>query len=248
MSRPRQVGIDRVVKLSWIDVAASLSQGGMAPSAVKKALQTELAGSFRSTRTDVRGSIDKTITILMKIWVAPRSELSELQQQGLQILSGLPRRNTCVVHWGMLSAAYPFWFDVAIQTGRLLKLQGTAAATQVQRRIREQYGERETVSRRVRYVLRSFVDWDLVRDSETAGVYVPGTISRVEDARVTAWLAEVILRSQDLSAIPVNGVFDSPGLFPFTFHPYSAREIVDASSRLDVIRQGLDSDLLVLRS
>ena len=118
----------------------------------------------------------------------------------------------------------------------------------VQRRICEQYGERETVARRVRYVLRSFVDWDVVRDSETAGLYVPGTVSEVEDARVTAWLAEVILRSQELSAIPLVGVFDSPGLFPFTFYRFSARQIVGASSRLDVIRQGLDSDLLVLRS
>ncbi len=42
---------------------------------------------------------------------------------------------------------YPSWASVASQAGRLLKLRGSAKATRARRRIREQYGERKTVSR-----------------------------------------------------------------------------------------------------
>jgi hypothetical protein len=44
----------------------------------------------------------------------------------------------------------------------------------VQRRVREQYGERETVSRRVHYVLRSFVDWGGLKETAEKGVYENG--------------------------------------------------------------------------
>ena len=68
-------------------------------------------------------------------------------------------------------AVYPFWSSVATQVGRLLRLQGSAAAAQVQRRIREQYGERETVARRARYVLRSYLDWGVLQETGAPGVY-----------------------------------------------------------------------------
>ena len=69
----------------------------------------------------------------------------------------------------MALAAYPFWGAVAAQTGRLLRLQGTVAAAQVQRRIKEGYGERDTVSRAARRVLRSFIDWRVLTDTATKG-------------------------------------------------------------------------------
>jgi len=68
-------------------------------------------------------------------------------------------------------AVYPFWASVATQVGRLLKLQGSVAAAHVQRRMRESYGERETVSRRVRFVLRSYVAWRVLRETGAQGVY-----------------------------------------------------------------------------
>ena len=47
-----------------------------------------------------------------------------------------------LVHWCMCMAVYPFFSKVAEATGRLLRLQGTVAAAQVQLRVREQLGER----------------------------------------------------------------------------------------------------------
>jgi len=44
-------------------------------------------------------------------------------------------------------------------------------AAQAQRRIKEQLGEREAVSRAARRVLRCFVDWGVLQDTSEKGVY-----------------------------------------------------------------------------
>ena len=99
----------------------------------------------------------------------------------MEILQGLPRKERIAVHWGMAMAAYPFWGAVAAHTGRLLLLQGTAAAVHVQRRVKEDYGERETASRAARRVLRSFIDWDVLNETYDKGIYNQGEKYSVEE-------------------------------------------------------------------
>ena len=74
--------------------------------------------------------------------------------------SKLQQKQWLPLHSAILSAAYPFWFNVATQTGRLLKLQEQITQHQIFNRLKEQYGDRETVSRNARYTIRSFVAWE----------------------------------------------------------------------------------------
>ena len=84
-----------------------------------------------------RGNRDKIVTILLKTWITVPPDIEMLRVEGLRLLKILPRQNHMAIHWGMVMAAYPFWSGVAVQVGRLLKLQGAAAATHIQRRVRE---------------------------------------------------------------------------------------------------------------
>ena len=244
--RHEMIGLDRLVRLRWLERTAALVLAGNDPSAVKAALQEDLCGVFLSRNTEVRGSIDKTITILMKIWVRPPRELQPLQQEGLRLLSRLPREDHVAVHWGMTMAAYPFWGAVAAHVGRLLRLQGTAAASQVQRRVREQYGERETVSRRVRYVLRSYVDWGTLQETSEKGIYTSGCSLAVTSVDLIAWLAEAFLHAHPNGSVALRTVLDSTSLFPFRISYAPAEHIADASGRIEVMRQGMDEEILCL--
>lgn len=147
----------------------------------------------------------------------------------------------------MVTAVYPFWSGIAIQVGRLLKLQGSAAAAHVQRRAREQYGERETVSRRVRYVLRSFLDWGVLQESGAKGIYTAGTTQSVDDPQLVAWLAEAALHARVNGSAPFRDLLDSPGFFPFRIKPIHGESIQAISSRLEILHHGLDDDLVMLR-
>jgi len=243
-----QVGLDRFIRLAWLEKTSSLVLAGNAPKDIKTILQQDLSGSFRSTRTDVRGSLDKTITILMKIWLSVPAELEALRMNGLELLQITPPQEQITIHWGMAMAAYPFWFGVAIQVGRLLALQPSVTASQIQRRVREQYGERETVSRRARYAMRSFVDWGVIKETEKKGVYQAARVLDVTDPKLTAWIVEAVLQTRKNGSAPLKDVIRSPGLFPFAIRSISADRLQSVNGRINIVRHGLDDDLVMLSS
>lgn len=242
-----QIGVDRLVRLKWLEQTASLVLAGNDAAKIKAILQADLKDSFRSDKPEVRGSIDKSITILLKVWLRVPTGLESLRIGGLELLKRLPAYYRIAVHWGMVMAVYPFWASVALQTGRLLKLQGCAAATQIQRRIREQYGERETVSRRARYVLRSYVDWGVLSEGSEKGIYNAGTCLAVDDSRLIAWLVEASLHARANGSAPLKDVIDSPRLFPFYLKQIHGENLVATSENVDILRHSLDDDLVLLR-
>lgn len=245
--RVQQVGLDRLARLEWLERTASLVLAGNDAPTIKSVLQEDLGASFRSSATEVRGSLNKTITILQKVWGNPPCEIDTLHTDGLELLTRIPPREHTPIHWGMLMAAYPFWSSVATQVGRLLRLQGSAAAAQVQRRIREQYGERETVARRARYVLRSYLDWGVLQETGAPGVYQAAPSYVVNDPQLVAWLAEAALWARSNDAAPLRELLEGPSLFPFQLAPMSPESLASLAPRLEILRHGLDDDLVMLR-
>ncbi len=160
--RKTQIGFSQRVRLEWLEQTANLVLAGNAKTAINDSLQDLLEDRVSVGGKSVRGTREKVITILLKTWFTVPCELEVLRDEGLEILQGLSRKDRIAVHWGMALAAYPFWGAVAAHTGRLLRLQGSAAAAHVQRRVKEEYGERETASRAARRVLRSFIDWGVL--------------------------------------------------------------------------------------
>ena len=241
-----QVGISQRVRLEWLEAAANLIMAGQDKEAIRDTLNAMLAAKLSVNSNATRGNRHKTITILTKIWCNVPSELVALRDDGLERLPTLDSAHRQAVHWGMTIAAYPFWGVVAAQTGRLLRLQNTASAAQVQRRVREQHGERQTVSRATARVLRSFIDWRVLEDTNAKGVYVGGKRREITDPYVAAWLAEALLRSN------IGGgrraVLRHPSLFPFQLPQVSAAQLASKSTRLEALRHGLDEEALLLRN
>lgn len=243
-----QIGIDRLVRLEWLEKTASLVLAGNTAKDIKEALQYDLQSFFRTDNKTVRGSLDKTITILMKVWLSPPRELSAFRADGLELLKRAPRPMRVAVHWGMVMAVYPFWSNVATQVGRLLRLQDSVAALHVQRRIREQYGQRETVSRRTRYVLRSFINWGVIKQSSAKGVYGSAGIHSLDDPQVMAWLIEAQLQADPNGRNTVSSLNDPLSLFPFRFARIGYRQVLSLSDRLELLPDGSADELLGLRT
>lgn len=246
--RSDEIGFSQRVRLEWFKQTANLVLAGNSRAAVTDVLRELLKDRVSVSSQAERGNREKIITILLKTLVAVPRELEPLRDEGFGLLRRIPERDHLAVYWGMVSAVYPFWSSVAVQVGRLLRLQGAVAAVHVQRRVRELYGERETVSRAARRVLRSYLDWGVLRDSGTKGVYQPEAPLTIADPHLTAWLVEAAFRSSGDTVAPLKDVLNSASLFPFQVKPVTAANIVAASGRLDVCRHGLDDDLLILRA
>lgn len=246
--RLTQIGFSQRIRREWLERTANLVLAGNDKSPIYNALQELLEDKLSVGGSAKRGNREKAITILIKIWVGPPSALHPLQRDGLKLLSHLPREDHIAVHWGMAMAVYPFWGVVAAHVGRLLRLQGTAAASHVQRRVREQYGERDTVSRAARRVLRSFVDWGVLKETSEKGIYAQGISRAIAHVELIAWLVEAFLHAHPNGSLALRTILDSTSLFPFHLCPISADQLVAASRRLDALRHGLDQDLIMLRT
>jgi hypothetical protein len=245
--RTNQIGFSQRVRLEWLEQTSNLVLTGSDKAAVNAALQGLLKDKVSIGGQAERGNREKIITILLKTWLTVPGELAALRVEGLELLKRFPPRDHLAIHWSMAMAVYPFWSAVAMQVGRLLRLQGSAAAAHVQRRVREQYGERDTVSRAARRVLRSYVDWGVLQETGTKGLYSAGTTFPVNDPRLIAWLTEAALHTRANGSAPLKDLIGSPCLFPFRIKPIHAQKLAEVSARLEIFRHGLDDDLVMLK-
>lgn len=246
--RAVQVGISQRVRVEWLEATINLVLAGNNAPAIEEALNEMLLPTLSVGSKTVRGSRHKTVTILGRIWHRVPPGLEPLRDAGLNLHPGLRVRDRQALHWGMTLAVYPFWGAVATQTGRLLRLQDNAAAAQVQRRVRESYGERQTVSRAAARVLRSYIDWGVLADTATKGMYTRGARHEIESANLAAWLAEAVLRNREAAVASASGLLRDPALFPYRLPPLSASQLASRSPRVEGSRQGLDEDMLMLQA
>ena len=133
--RVNQVGFSQRIRLEWLRYTADLFLAGKEKDTIYKELQSMLKEQSPVDRDVKRGSREKRITILMKIWSIVPPGLEGFRDAGLEFLKTLPQGSTLPVHWGMSMAVYPFFGVVAASVGRLLRLQGSFSISQVQRRL-----------------------------------------------------------------------------------------------------------------
>ncbi len=241
-----EIGFSQRIQLEWLQLTAGLLLAEGTRSQIQVALQEFLQEQLSVGGTAVRGNREKAITILLKIWVSVPKHVEALRDDGLGHLKRLPSGDHLPVHWGMCMAVYPFFAIVAETVGRLLRLQGSVSAAHVQRRLREQLGERETVARAARRVLRCFVDWGVLEETGEKGVYQASPVRLVQDTRLSPWLIEATLVARNTSSGALKAIVDGPALFPFSFASFSVLEL-QGNNRLEWSRQGLDEDTVTLR-
>ncbi|MCK6629899.1 MAG: hypothetical protein L6R45_32580 [Anaerolineae bacterium] len=247
MSQTKQIGFSQRIQLAWLEQTAMLLLAGKNKEEIQAALHDLLQDKLSKDSEARWGNRGKAVTILLNTWVSVPSAIKGLRDNGLELWRTLPLQDHLPLHWGMSMAAYPFFGAVAETTGRLLQLQGTVAAAQVQRRLREQFGERETVARAGRRILRSFIDWGVLQDTAEKGVYQAGPVKIIKDPALAAWLIEATLIASDSQSKPLQTIIQSPILFPFSITLPSSSQL-EQNDRLELFRQGLDTDMVSLRN
>lgn len=181
----------------------------------------------------------------MRTWVTVPRQAAWLRDHALELLARCGPEDRLILHWGLCMVAYPFFTLVAGTTGRLLRLQGALAQSQVLSRVWKQIGQRPTVTRATQRVLRSFADWGVLVDASQRGVYRSGPIRSVADPALTAWLVEAALIAAHKTQAPLNAVRRNPALFPFSLEALTAG-VLSRQARLEIYRQALDEEMVAL--
>lgn len=245
--RHEAIGIKQTIRFEWIQKTANLLMAGLDAKTIRQEMHEFLAE--RKGNGTEGGRSDKTRTFvvnnLMKIWISPDTELTPFRDASLAFLRGNPSM-ALAVHWGMVSAAYPFWFNVARQTGRLLALQDQVTQMQIINRIKEQYGDRQTVSRYAQFVIRSFVAWGVLKDSKANGCYEKAPQISIGEPTLVILMFESALLATSEGKGPLGLLQNNPANFPFKLPVLTGDFVAQRSERIDVARYGLDDELLKL--
>ena len=240
-----QIGFSQRIRLEWLEKTARFFLAGNTREEIEKELRDFLEDKLSVGSNPERGAREKAITILLKIWVSVPESLAGFHKEGLEFLRKLPPEDHLAIHWGMTMAVYPFFASVADQVGRLLRLQESFTLSQIQRRIREQLGERETVARAARRILSSFVDWEVLKRSAKRGNYAGTSPRLVTHRKLATWLIESVLLSSNSASGSLKSIAQAPSLFPFKLDSVNANDL-KGNKRLESYRQGLDEDIVML--
>ena len=249
MKREEGIGFSQRIRLDWLEYTANAVLAGSSEDEIVTALRERLRERFslggdRVSGNRVSGNRDKAVAILTRVWVTAPEELRTLRNEGLDLLRQTDADGRMLVHWCMCMAAYPFFGTVADATGRLLCLQGTAAAAQIQRRLRERLGERETVARAARRVLRAFIDWGVLLETGKKGLYRGAAKRAAGDGPITVWVLKAMLSAGGGELRPPSALLRAPRLFPFEIPLPSTAEL-EACGAFEIVRHGLDHDVLL---
>lgn len=242
MSRRAQLGFDRKLESSWLDLTAAKAAEGKPADIIREEL-LEALGSLAHQEGNHGSARAKTVRVLLRVWGGVEPELEDLHGRALGLLGGVDPKERLGLHWAMLLAAYPFFTDHAEIAGRLLRLQDTVSAPQIRRRIAEQWGDRSTVFRTSRHVVRSMVDWGVLEEAGK-GTYRRGGVVVQLPERVTQLLIEALLHNAEKESLSPDQLRQHGALFPFKYDVNT--HALRRSANLEVHRQGVDREIVTL--
>ncbi|MFA5623571.1 MAG: hypothetical protein WC966_00745 [Bradymonadales bacterium] len=246
--RHEVIGIKQVIRFEWMQKAANLLLAGLDAKTIRHELHEFLKDRKGNGTVGERSEKTRTFAVdnLMKIWVSPDPDLNPFREASLEFLLEKPSV-ALPIQWGMISASYPFWFNVARQTGRLLALQNQVTQTQIINRLKEQYGDRQTVSSCAKYVIRSFVAWGVLKDSETKGCYEKPAPVSIAEPNLAILMFESALLATPEAKSALGLILHNPAFFPFQLPALTGDFVSHRSDRIDVLRYALDDELLKLK-
>lgn len=247
-ARHEKIGIKHVIRPEWMDKIVDMMLAGMSSSEIRKDLDEFLSDKKQSGGTGERGkeAYKKAVTNLMLTWCTPEKDIIPFRDAVLALAKKTPVSERLPLHWAMISAVYPFWFGVAKQIGRLLNLQDQITKKQIIQRLKEEYGDRETISRFARYVIRSFVAWGILEDAAIKGNYIQ--VSKIPtDQQQVAILIESILFSSPESQIAFKKTIASSSLFPFQISAISANYMQQNCPRITVNQFSPGEEMISLK-
>jgi len=235
----RTIGLDRPVKLEWLDAAAGRLASGDTPKAAREYVWDLLDGVVAgATAQTARG---KTLTVISRVWLTPPVGVVTMRDAALRVLSQASADERLAIHWAMLCATYPFFMDVAGLVGKSLGLNGEVALAQLTRRLVDTWGDRSTLRPAAQRLVRSMVQWGVLREGGKVGLYLP----QPKKTQVSSSVGELLLEGMLIAAqrgMPLSQLVSHPAVFPF-----DVRVDVTAlrrSERLRLHRQGDQTDFV----
>jgi hypothetical protein len=232
-----QIGFDRFIQIDWATAALGVRTGASSLDDLNTVLDS--AGLTLAAKR-------KTRTVLNRLWLEPRPELTDFVSRAVEIYMTQPDAPVAVLCWGVAIATYPFFGKVSELVGRLTALQGDCAAAEIHRRMSETYGEREGTRRMTNMVIQTQASWGALERVEKGKRVIRLSQMSINNDTLTAWLIEAAVRFAG-KPLSVPGLQSLAVLFPFTFTQPLAY-VISNRSTLELRSEGPSSQFVAMRA
>ena len=237
MAQKATIGFSQLIKPAWLNMTIQQKLKGQAPKLIRAKLDKFLSDQVSVGSTAKGNTRQKTISILSKMWLNVPKPIESFRNDGLRLFKRMPKKTRVAIYWGMAMASYPFFATSAEIVGRLLRLQNEISTAQVQKRITEKMGEKETIKRAVRQLILSWVEWGILKPTDKRGQFAATESLILTDAELTSWILEAALIASNGDSATLHSLVNySPALFPFKL---SSNYFIP-NERLETFNQGVN--------
>lgn len=236
----RRIGFDRMIKIEWLDAVAGKMQNERDVKEMRGYLHNLLKNehpAFEARR--------KTVSVLMRTWFLVPQEHIPMRDKALHIIDETSSQERLLIHWGMLLLAYPFFRDTVTIIGGLFSLQGKFSISQVFRKMEQSWGQRTTVKRAIRRVVRSLYEWGVIEETTEKGVYLPSAKVDTLASDLELWFIEAVLRSGTSDFIAFEHLHNMSCAFPFSLS-VSISDLFE-SGKFEISLQGLNKGIITAK-
>jgi hypothetical protein len=142
----------------------------------------------------------------------------------------------------MALVVFPLFRDVALQMGKLLKLQGLFRRQEIHGRLMEKYSNLSTIPRSIDRIIQSMQNWVAIQQ-QSDGSFQFIEI-RTGNTNLQQWLIAITVCATPQKRILVNDLFRLPELFPFVVQTDS---ILQSHLMTRIERDGNNLEYLVAK-
>lgn len=246
MSDKSKLGFKKDIRLEWMNHSLYLTLQGLSEKEIRKELDEYLTSQFtESGKPFSKGSIN-LIKPLLAIWFKENPVNKDFRDSLIHEAASCDSSDWLPFHWALMAVEYPLWYHVADQFGRLFSLQDIVTPAQIYSRIKDIYGDTETVARNSRYIIATMAQWGIIeKKDEKNGKYQKPQKKQISNIAISL-VCEGILRVKNV-AISEETLLHEQCLFPFDFDISSLSLIAQyTGNRVVIMQQGIGKSILTI--
>ena len=245
MSDKPKLGFKKDIRFEWMNYSLYLTLQGLSEKDIRKELDEYLSVQVTESGKAFTKAALNNAKPLLAIWFKSDPVNKDFRDALVREAASTDSSNWIPLHWALMAVEYPLWYHVSDQFGRLFSLQDVVTPAQIYSRIKDIYGDTETVSRNARYIISSMSHWGLiVKDNEKNGYYKKPAELSISNV-VSALLYESIIISNQ-GMLDYTALANHKALFSFNNYPFSPSEIVgQLKTRVNISLRGAEHISLV---
>ena len=233
------VGFERHIELDWLNKTANW--------VIEKRSTKEIHGlidEFLEPLIKGDTSRRKTKNVLSGAWVKSGSEEREFKALAEKLYIHSNRDEKIAIHFGMLVASYPFFYELSKIAGRLFRLQDSIPNDQFYHRVVQVFGDRDSIKRAAARYLQSLSQWGLLNTADKSVIKTSKKVSFGNPELIT-WMLASVFFSLGESRLTIEELKADPAWFPFEINTDNFK--LGSVDFLEVLHQGYGNTVIGLK-